>query len=244
MIGNIITRFSSLDSTSNYVAKQLLAGSYTPGEVILAHFQTNGRGRRDRFWQSEPGENLTFSFAVDTDFLPNHQNFVLSKAISVALFIFLSKHLQADISIKWPNDMLVSGQKIGGMLIENKYINSHKYTIVGIGININQIQFPEGLKATSLALELNQRIKINGLIEQILKEINSTLEMVENDNFDLIGEQYIQHLFGYDRWIEFEENSGRFLGQIRSVDDAGVLLVRSRQGRAVNYHSNEVKIRY
>lgn len=244
MIGNKITRFSSLDSTNNYVAKQLLAGQYSPGEVILAHFQTNGRGRRGRFWQSEPGENLTFSFAVDTDFLPDHQNFVLSKAISVALFSFLSKHLQADISIKWPNDMLVSGQKIAGMLIENKHINEHKISIVGIGININQIHFPKDLKATSIALELNQKISPNGLIDQVLNEINTTLEMVQDDNFDSIDERYIHHLYGFDRWIEFEENAGRFFGQIRAVDDAGVLVVRSKQGRAVSYHSNEVRIRY
>ncbi len=244
MMGNKITRFSSLDSTSNYVAKQLLTGLYTPGEVILAYFQTNGRGRRGRFWQSEPGENLTFSFAIDTNFLPSHQNFLLSKAISVALYTFLSKYLPADISIKWPNDMLVSGQKIGGMLIENKYIDGRKFTIVGIGLNVNQIQFPEEIKATSMALELNQKIRINGLIEDVLKEINHMLEMVEKDNFDFIDAQYILHLFGSDRWIEFEEDSSRFFGQIRAVDQEGIILVKSKQGRAVNYHANQVKIRY
>lgn len=244
MIGEKITHFSSLDSTSNYVAKQLLAGSYVLGEVILAHFQTNGRGRRGRFWQSEPGVNLTFSFAINTDFLPDHQNFMLSKALSVALFTFLSKNLNADISIKWPNDMLVSGQKIGGILIENKLVVGQKYSIIGIGLNINQIHFPDGLKATSMALELNQSVKSKGLIEQVLKEINFTIDMVRSNSFDLIDRQYIQHLFGADRWIEFEEGGGRFFGQIKAVDHEGVLLVKSKQGRAANYRSSQVKIKY
>lgn len=140
--------------------------------------------------------------------------------------------------------MLVFGQKIGGMLIENKYLEGRKYSVVGIGLNVNQTQFPEGLKATSMALELNLKVTFDGLIQEVLKEINLTLDMVEKDSYDFIDKQYIQHLFGSDRWIEFEEESGRFFGQIRAVDQEGVLLVRSKQGRAVNYHANQVKIRY
>ena len=108
MIGHKITQFNSLDSTSNYVAKQLITGKYTEGEVILAHFQTEGRGQRGSFWQSISGQNLTFSFALSSDFLNIHEHFILSKAVSVAIYDLLRKRLETEVFIKWPNDILVS----------------------------------------------------------------------------------------------------------------------------------------
>ena len=107
MIGNKIIRFDSIDSTSNYVANALLSGTYTEGDVILAQFQTSGRGQRDSVWQSSPGENLLISFAICADFLSLHQQFLLSKAVSVAIYNYLHKAIPRDVWIKWPNDILV-----------------------------------------------------------------------------------------------------------------------------------------
>lgn len=244
MIGAKIIQFATLDSTNNYVAKQLLAGTYEPGVVILAHFQTEGRGRRGKFWQSSSGENLTFSFALDTDFLPAHQNFILAKAVSVGIYAFLESILNAEIRIKWPNDMLVSGRKIAGILIESKWVKGHKKTIVGIGLNINQTHFPEYVKATSIALELGQKIRMNGLLQKLLNALNAEISLMHKDRFTLIENRYIERLYGTDSWVNFHSQSRNFKGQIRAVDQEGVLLVKSKSGGAVNYRSNEVRISY
>lgn len=244
MIGDKITQFASLDSTNNYVAKQLLTGDYTPGEVILAHFQTEGRGRRGNAWQSQPGENLTFSFAVATDFIPNHQNFVLSKAVSTGIYDFLKAVLTADICIKWPNDILVSGKKICGILIEQKMINSTRQSVVGIGLNVNQTDFPDHLKATSLALELTHKITTYGLMPKFLQALNANFELLLKNDFDAVDRKYFAHLYGTDHWVEFDDSIRQFNGQIRGVGNDGVLQVRSRQGRWLSYRTNEVRIRY
>lgn len=244
MIGHKVTQFASLDSTNNYVAKRLMSGLYESEEVILAHCQTQGRGSRGRFWQSNPGENLTFSFAIDTDFLSTYQNFIVSKAVSVAIFDFLSNLLNAEIRIKWPNDILVSGKKICGILIENKLIESHQKTIVGIGLNVNQTQFVQGVKATSMALELGYKLKMNGLLDQLLLTVNTSFNTIFDRFFEPIDRKYMTHLYGVNQWIVFKEKAKEVTGQIREVDHQGVLLVRSKQGRAINYRFNEVKIKY
>ena len=244
MIGNKITQFNSLDSTSNYVAKQLISGTYTEGEVILAHFQTEGRGQRGSFWQSIPGQNLTFSFALRSDFLNIHEHFILSKAVSVAIYDMLCKRLQTEVFIKWPNDILVSDQKICGILLETKMVDSQRYTIFGIGLNVNQSTFPEGLKATSVALQLQQPVSVNEIMTDLIAELNLCLKPIKEAYFDDIEARYMAALYGANEWISFTEENRSFYGKIREVDNAGIMLVKSKQGHALNYRTKEVLINY
>ena len=244
MIGSKITQFNSLDSTSNYVAKQLIRGEYTDGDVILAHFQTEGRGQRGSFWQSIPGQNLTFSFGLKSDFLNIHEHFIFSKAVSVAIYDLLCKRLQTDVHIKWPNDILVSDQKICGILIETKVIDSHRYTIFGIGLNVNQSEFSIGLKATSIALQLRKPVSVNEIMTDLNRELNSCLKPIVEGYFDDIESRYMNALYGAHDWINFTEENRIFYGKIRDVDNAGVMLVKSKQGHALTYRTKEVTINY
>lgn len=244
MIGNKITQFNSLDSTSNYVAKQLISGDYGEGDVILAHFQTEGRGQRGSFWQSTSGQNLTFSFALRSDFLNIHEHFIFSKAVSVAIYDLLCKRLKTDIAIKWPNDLLVSDQKICGILLETKIIDSHKYTIFGIGLNVNQSEFPKDLKATSIALQLRKPVSVAEILTELIRELNACLKPVVEGYFDDIESRYMDALYGANDWVKFAEESRSFYGKIREVDNGGVMLVKSKQGHALNYRTKEVTIHY
>ncbi|NEN22407.1 biotin--[acetyl-CoA-carboxylase] ligase [Cryomorpha ignava] len=244
MIGNKITQFNSLDSTSNYVAKQLISGDYEEGDVILAHFQTEGRGQRGSFWQSVSGQNLTFSFALRSDFLNIHEHFIFSKAVSVAIYDLLCKRLKTDVSIKWPNDILVSDQKICGILLETKIIDSQKYTIFGLGLNVNQGEFPIGLKATSIALQLRESISVNEILTDLIRELNACLKPITDGYYDDIEWRYMNALYGAHEWINFTEENRSFYGKIREVDNAGVMLVKSKQGNALNYRTKEVTINY
>ena len=244
MIGNIITRFNSLESTNNFVAKQLIEGLYANGEVILARFQTEGRGQRGSTWQSLPGENLTFSFAVPSNFLNIHEHFILSKAVSVAIYEMLSAILGSDVHIKWPNDILVSDQKICGILLETKLVNSEKHTIVGIGLNINQVDFNPAYKATSLALQLGKTVVLDSVLRDLLVSLNRNLDPVLNGYFDDVEFRYKEALYGAGHWIQFSEEHRSFQGQIKEVDNEGVILVKSKQGQTQNYRLKEVKINY
>jgi len=244
MIGSKITQFNSLDNTNNYVAKQLIMGGYDEGSVILAHFQTEGRGQRGSFWQSNAGQNLTFSFALRTEFLNIHDYFIISKAVSLAIYELISARLKTNVYIKWPNDILASDRKICGILIENKLTETGNYTIVGIGLNVNQTQFFEGNKATSLAIELGKPLAINSVFQDLIKKLNIFWEPVIQGRFDDVEARYMDALYGAKQWVKFTEENRTYLGKIREVDNSGVMLVKSKQGHAKNYRTKEVVISY
>ncbi len=243
LIGNRITRFERLDSTSNYVAKELDSGFYTEGTVILAHFQTEGRGQRGSQWQSNSGENLTFSFALDVEFLAMHEQFLIAKAVSVGISSYLLDHLESSVSIKWPNDILVGNRKISGMLIEIKG-QFPKYAIIGVGLNVNQTEFSAGINATSLSAEKGVVMNIDHVLDQLLAHINIWISQLREKKYDLIEAEYRKWLYGHREWISFQEPSRKFTGMIQDVNNQGVMLVRSKQGGAFSFRPKEITINY
>lgn len=237
------TELRTVDSTNNYVAKAIDSGNYESGTAILAHFQENGKGQRGSSWQSKPGENLTFSFAIPTDFLPLRSHFLIAKAVSIALWETANEYLQLDAHIKWPNDLLVNGRKLAGMLIESK-IKGHRYTVIGIGLNINQMEFGSELKATSMMLELGRPLDLPKVLHTLLSKVDDWLTCLHNGDFALINQLYSQKLYGYRRWVSLELAGQTFKGMITDVDDQGMLLVHSSQGKATQYAPKEIKINY
>lgn len=244
MIGHKITRFDRLESTNNFVAKHILDGDYATGEVILARFQSKGRGQRGNMWQSDEGNNLTFSFAIPTNFLDIHQHFILSKAVSVAIYEILTEVFHLDAHIKWPNDILVDKQKICGILLETKVVNAQKYTVIGIGLNVNQKQFKPEYKATSIALQMGREIDMEAVLKGLITKLNIYLSAVSKGFFDDVEYRYNRSLYGMGNWIEFSEDYRKFLGQIKEVNNEGVILVKSKQGHTKEYRAKEVKIGY
>lgn len=244
MIGNNIIRFDTLDSTSNFVANSLMSGTYNDGDVILAQYQTNGRGQRDSKWQSLPFENLTISFAIPCDFLELQEQFLLGKAILVGMHNFLSTTLKIDVAIKWPNDVLVNERKIAGMLIETKRVDEKRYAIVGLGLNINQMAFAPDLNATSLALELQHKVATASVANNVVKHVDSQLELLGSGNYDAVRVAYWNRLYGNNEWLNFKTDTRTFSGKITGVDDSGLLMVRSKQGHSKSYRAKEVQIIY
>lgn len=244
MIGNKIIRFDSVDSTSNYVANSIVSGAYEAGSVILAQYQTSGRGQRDSIWQSLPGENLLISFGLPCDFLSLHQQFLISKAVSIGLQQYIEKTIPTGVRIKWPNDILVNDRKIAGILIETKQVEGVRYAIVGLGLNINQMVFPDELRATSLAVELGHKVATMNVAKGVIEQINTYLTLLSNGSFDEIRQLYFKLIFGSNEWIECTTSTKSFLGKIIEIDDSGVLLIKSKQGRVGSYRAKEIQITY
>jgi len=169
-----IIELDSIDSTNNYLSKLNNTTKLSNGTVILAYNQTNGRGQRGNTWSTIPHQNLTFSLFYTPDDLKIDHVFLISMATANAIHQYLaSKQLQS--TIKWPNDILVDKKKIAGILIENtiQQTNIHS-SIIGIGLNINQTEFEEGIKATSLLIEKEEssiiRIELLQLLEFLKEE--------------------------------------------------------------------------
>ena len=150
----------------------------------------------------------------------------------------------ADVHIKWPNDILVSDHKICGILLETKIINSQRYTVVGIGLNVNQTVFDPELKATSIASQLGRAMVLNSVLKDLIASLNRNLNPVLNGYFDDVEFRYKEALYGSGHWIQFSEGHRNFLGQIKEVDNEGVILVKSKQGQTQNYRTKEVRISY
>ena len=148
---NTVTHFSE-EQLQEYLAEE----GMLHGSLVVADSQTGGRGRRGRGWVSPPGESISFSLLLKPSFSPDRASMLtILMAISIAEVIS-ALHPDLDVKIKWPNDVLVNGKKVCGILTEMEaepdYIH---YVIIGVGINVNQTEFPEELAqiATSLRIE-------------------------------------------------------------------------------------------
>lgn len=215
--------------------------------AIMAKSQTKGRGQRNNTWEVEPGKNLTFSFLLYPNFLNLDQHFVLNMLISLALADWL-EHLDIPANIKWPNDVIVNHKKIAGFLIENSSrAGKISRSIVGIGVNINQTDFPIDLqeRASSLALETGQKWtdlpqRCLELLEHVHRRVTSYQQ--KDVAADDLLHQYNQRLYRRGTWSRFRcTNKGMIEGCIEEVDPSGQLVLRHSDGARSTYRFKEIQ---
>ena len=120
-LGKKIIELDSVDSTNNYAANLISQTKVLDGTVIMAYFQSQGRGQRGNDWMASPGENLTISIIVSTSFVDIGNQFVISQAVSLGVCKYVEQRLGCNGHVKWPNDIYVDGKKIAGILIENQF---------------------------------------------------------------------------------------------------------------------------
>lgn len=220
-IGRNIIRLESVDSTNNYTANQARLGELRHGAVIMAVEQTGGRGQMGTQWNSESGQNLTFSVLLERVNLSVERQFILTKIVSLSL-VALLEEFGIDARIKWPNDIYVGDSKISGALIENNIQgNSIKRSIVGIGLNVNQSNFGT-LKATSFALLKKRVFSIDELLFSFIARFN---EMMHHDE-SLLDAEYLKKMYWLNESRSFEDAEGQFVGEIKGVNELGELLVQ------------------
>ncbi len=236
--GNTIIRLSDTSSTNNYVASLAKAGKLVSGTVIMAENQTEGRGQMHRSWDSERGKNLTFSLFLENVSLSVTNQFILSKIMNLGVIKYLSS-VGLEGKIKWPNDILVNGQKICGMLIENQVMGSTiQQSIVGIGLNINQISF-RGFAATSMKNELGKELDLNKVLDSLLFYLNQAYDYYRAVP-DPLTSDYLDVLSGYRTEMSYEDDQGQFRGIILGIAESGHLRVE-RRGEICEYSMGEIR---
>ena len=159
--------FDEIDSTNNYLKNSYqLLDNFT---FVSADYQSKGKGRNDRVWESSKGLNLMFSILIKDPKLLEVST-ILSLMTAVDLARLLERYGIDNVSIKWPNDVLVGDKKVCGILLEGQLPN---YLVIGVGLNVNQKEFPNGLRrpATSISSELNKDIDLEDLKEQLFPNI-------------------------------------------------------------------------
>ena len=229
-VGETIIKLDTVDSTNNFTAKKLLQGDLAEGTVIMASFQSEGKGQRGSNWESKKGLNLLCSIVLYPSFLKADEQFHLSKAVSVAAAMVLENLGIGKVSIKWPNDILSDEQKIGGILIENTLHSGRlDSSVVGIGLNVNEQDFSE-LRATSILLETGRYHSVDEVGGSLFKTFNALYSQLKSGNFQRIDEHYNRLLFGVNEAKSYEIKGELKNCTVDRVSDSGELFLRDRQG--------------
>ena len=231
------------DSTNLWI-KRLAKEGAPEGTLALAEFQSAGRGRLGRSWEVPEGTSVMMSILLRPKFEPQYAptlTLVMGMAVAKAV-----KKLGFDVSIKWPNDVVVSHKKICGILTEMGVRDGKiDYAVIGVGINVNIREFPEEMadKATSLYLESGRefdRSQIPGLVMEAFEEYYEKFAAT----CDLSGlkEEYESILANYDQPVRVLAKEP-YEGVARGITDGGELLVEKTDGTIVAVSAGEVSVR-
>ncbi|MEA5139761.1 biotin--[acetyl-CoA-carboxylase] ligase [Arcicella rigui] len=199
------------------------------GMVIITDHQTAGRGQRGNVWKTSIGENLTFSLILKPQFLKANEQFQLNVAVSLGVLDCLSEFIDEDLRVKWSNDIYFQNQKMGGILIENTLQGYHiAYSVIGIGLNINQSEFPIP-NATSLKNITKNPLQydLSVMLTKVLENIEKNYLAIKEGHYDLLKNRYLSNLFRIDEEHYFRKNGDIFLGKIIGIDDHGQLGIES-----------------
>lgn len=237
-----ILRFDTCTSTNDVLKEE--QGDFV---VAIADEQTAGRGQRGNTWISDKGRNLLFSFLVTPEGLNASEAFVLSQAIALSIYNALVRYIPEDrVSIKWPNDIYVDKKKICGILIEND-LQGRRVTrsIIGCGINVNQMSFPDGLAApaTSMALETGNEQSTESVLKDVTNAFVRFYDDIRTGHYRQIREQYHEHLLLCGEQAQYEDKDGVFQGVISHVENDGHLIIKDADGRLRRYAFKEIKLK-
>ena len=237
---NLVT-LNSVDSTNNYAASLVNATNVLEGTVIVAYEQLSGKGQRGANWQSEAGKNLTCSVVYYPKFLNPSQQFYLSMSVALAVYDTLSAFLP-ELKIKWPNDLYCRNKKIAGILIENS-VSDHGLlnSIIGIGINVNQIQFNDLNFASSIKLETGNEINISDLLNQLCVHLEKWYLRLKNHDFSLIKMNYFSVLLNFEKKAQFELNNLVFSATITDIAENGFIELTLENGDKSQYDIKSIK---
>lgn len=243
--GNTVYFYEETGST-NIDAKRLAEEGAPHGTVAVADKQNAGRGRRGRVWQSPAGKDIYFTLLLRPDFAPDKaSSLTLVMALSVAQAV--EAFCGLTTGIKWPNDIVVNGKKVCGILtemnVEPGYI---QYVVIGAGINVNLAQFPEEITgtATSLFLESGMQWPRAELLQNVLKRFENNYEIfLQTQDLTGIRAEYVKHLVNVDKQVRVLDPAGEFEGIARGIDSSGELLVEKEDGEIARIYAGEVSVR-
>jgi len=242
-VGQNFVILKEVDSTNTFL-KNLLSNSkpVIEGTVIMAENQYAGRGQQQNGWHAEPGKNLTFSLLLKPHFLPLAQQFDLTRAVSLGVIAALKPLLGDQLKIKWPNDIYYGDKKLGGMLIENMVQGSQiKDSIVGIGLNINQENYPEGMNAISVKQILHQDYDLKDLLSEICRHIEAYYLTLQAGKIAFLRETYLSRLYWLNEQKSFKSKGRTFQGIITGVRDNGLLVIRDNKNSEIEFSLKEIE---
>ncbi|GMQ30512.1 biotin--[acetyl-CoA-carboxylase] ligase [Algoriphagus confluentis] len=228
--------------STNDTAMQLVRSEKAKeGSVVICGHQSKGKGQRGNSWEVEPGKNLTFTLVLRPDFLDISQQFLLNMMVSNALLKVLKDYIP-DLQVKWPNDLVVPGiGKLGGILIENIVgLSGWEYALVGVGININQINFlPQ--KACSLSSLTGSDYNLEEVFRLLIAQLEQGYIALKKNKHKEIRENYLRHLFRLEEWALYQMGKREVLGKIIGISSDGKLVLEYENGDHQEFGLKEIQ---
>lgn len=229
----------SIDSTNNYAAKLPDDGLVSEYTVIMAHNQTDGRGQRGSSWEVEANKNLTVSIVVRNLSVPVDNQFSVSMAVALSIHDCFRWLIKKPIHLKWPNDIYVDGCKLGGVLIENSMFgNTITKSIIGVGLNVNQRDFPKHMNATSLLHETEGTFTMTGLLDQWIPHLKKRMI---NLDFNILKVDYLKRLLWKGVKQTYEYKGVEVEATIMDVNKNGHLVLVTTGGKRIEAEIKEIK---
>ncbi|WP_104734557.1 biotin--[acetyl-CoA-carboxylase] ligase [Hanstruepera ponticola] len=241
-----IIKLDAIDSTNSYLRQLSSTKPLKDYTIVMSDYQTKGRGQVGTNWESESGKNLMVSMFKDVSFLELKSHFYISMVVSLAIIKTLQQFSITKLSIKWPNDILSEDKKLCGVLIENVVKQDLlRATIIGIGLNVNQTQFDNLPRASSLKLLSGQHYDINEVLFGLITNIKHYFKILKAKAFDKLKTEYESHLFRKDKPSTFSDTEGNlFSGYIKQVTDSGCLQLLLEDNVLAEFNLKEITLLY
>jgi BirA family transcriptional regulator, biotin operon repressor / biotin---[acetyl-CoA-carboxylase] ligase len=236
-IGNPFVQLDEVESSNNYATGQVQARLAEHGATWFAHHQTAGKGQRGKSWQMEAGANIILSTVLEPKQVTRSQLFFISAIAALAAYNLFSRYALDETKIKWPNDIYWRDRKAGGILIENFFKgNDLQFSIIGIGININQGTFPSNLdNAVSLKQITGKSFDCIALAKELCNYLEYWWQQLDIENFDEILRQYNEALYKLNQKVQFKKDSAILEATVRGVNATGKLIVDTGQEAEITH---------
>ena len=221
-----------INSTNTHMRELLAKGQWPANEGFLyAGYQTAGRGQTGNGWESEANKNLLCSILLP----PDKNLYFLNIAVGVAII----RVIGAAVSIKWPNDIYWQDKKLAGILIENAIIgNEIKYSIAGIGLNVNQTVF---VSDAPNPVSLKQITGREYDVDELMNNLFTAVKAVLNEPEETIWAEYKAHLYRREGYWPYEDKNGRFEARIKDVLPTGEIVLEDQEGQIRKYHFKQIR---
>jgi BirA family biotin operon repressor/biotin-[acetyl-CoA-carboxylase] ligase len=239
-----LIKLDAIDSTNDFLKGLAQNQTLENNTVVTAKSQTKGKGQHGATWQTEASKNLITSILIKETLSNIEGLFELNISVALGITEALKKFKIPSISIKWPNDIMSENKKIAGILIENTIkIDGKIESIVGIGLNVNQTNFDNLPKASSLKAITNVEYDIDAILEIIVLEIQKKMELVTQNQSDLLWQDYEENLFKKGIPMAFEEQNGhKFMGIIQGITKTGKLEIQLEDDSVRQFGIKEVRL--
>lgn len=243
--GHPVTCFDVIPST-NLQAKMDAENGAGQGALVVADMQTAGRGRMGRGWSSPSGTNVYFSLILKPDIPPDKAS-MLTPVMGLAVAEGILRTCGAESLIKWPNDIVIGGKKVCGILaemsVERDFIH---YVVIGVGINVGLQEFPEEVARTAVCLQevCGRTVSRAELVANVMRAFEEYYDVfLERGNLSGLVERYDRLLVNRGREVRVLDPKGEFQGIARGINASGELLVEREDKTVTNVYAGEVSVR-